>query len=86
MEAGSMALLAGGLGMFLLGIHHLTDGLKSLAGDGLRRALQKLVSGKLSGVISGALFTAVVQSSSAAILAVIGFVSAGLAPFLRRSR
>jgi len=81
METGSMALLAGGLGMFLLGIHHLTDGLKSLAGDGLRRALQKLVSGKLSGVLSGAMFTAVVQSSSAAILAVIGFVSAGLVTF-----
>jgi phosphate:Na+ symporter len=81
METGSMALLAGGLGMFLLGIHHLTDGLKNLAGDGLRRALQRLVSGKLSGVVSGAMFTALVQSSSAAILAVIGFVSAGLVTF-----
>lgn len=76
-----MALLAGGLGMFLLGIHHLTEGLKNLAGEGMRRALQKLVSGKLSGVLSGAMFTAVVQSSSAAILAVIGFVSAGLITF-----
>ena len=74
-------MLAGGLGMFLLGIHHLTDGLRSLAGDGLRRALQRLVSGKLSGVVSGTMFTAVVQSSSAAILAVIGFVSAGLVTF-----
>ena len=81
METGSMAMLVGGLGMFLLGIHHLTDGLRNLAGDGLRRALQRLVSGKLSGVLSGALFTAVVQSSSAAILAVIGFVSAGLVTF-----
>lgn len=76
-----MALLVGGLGMFLLGIHHLTEGLKNIAGDGLRRALQRLVSGKLSGVLSGAMFTAVVQSSSAAILAVIGFVSAGLVTF-----
>ncbi len=81
MEFGSISLLAGGLGMFLLGIHHLTDGLKSLAGDGLRRVLQRMVSGRLSGVFSGALFTAVVQSSSAAILAVIGFVSAGLVTF-----
>ncbi len=76
-----MAMLLGGLGMFLLGIHHLTNGLRDLAGDGLRRALQRLVSGKLSGVLSGALCTAVVQSSSAAILAVIGFVSAGLVTF-----
>jgi phosphate:Na+ symporter len=81
METGSMAALAGGLGMFLMGIHHLTDGLKGLAGDGLRRTLQRVVSGKLSGVISGAVFTAIVQSSSAAILAVIGFVSAGLVTF-----
>ena len=67
--------------MFLLGIHHLADGLKGLAGDALRRALQKLVSGKLSGVVSGAVFTALVQSSSAAILTVIGFVSAGLVTY-----
>jgi phosphate:Na+ symporter len=66
----SLVTLAGGLGMFLLGIHHVCDS--------LRRALQKLVAGKLSGVVSGAVFTALVQSSSAAILTVIGFVSAGL--------
>lgn len=70
--------LAGGLGMFLLGIHHLTEGLKGFAGDALRRALQKVVSGKWSGLCSGAVFTAMVQSSSAAILTLIGFVSAGL--------
>lgn len=64
--------------MFLLGIHHLTEGLKGFAGDSLRRGLQKLVSGKWSGLVSGAIFTALVQSSSAAILTVIGFVSAGL--------
>jgi len=78
MSYESMVALAGGLGMFLLGIHHLTDGIKGFAGDSLRRALQKLVSGKWSGLLSGAVFTALVQSSSAAILTVIGFVSAGL--------
>jgi phosphate:Na+ symporter len=76
MEA--MVALTGGLGMFLLGIHHLTEGLKGFAGDSLRRGLQKLVSGKWSGLVSGAVFTALVQSSSAAILTIIGFVSAGL--------
>jgi len=78
MATEAMMALAGGLGMFLLGIHHLTEGLKSFAGDALRRAMQKLVSGKWSGLLSGAVFTAMVQSSSAAILTVIGFVSAGL--------
>src|SRR5262245_29982881 len=73
--------LLGGLGLFLLGIHHLTDGLKSLAGDSLRRALQTLVSGRFSAVASGVLFTAAIQSSSATIFTVIGFVSAGLITF-----
>ena len=78
MDTGAIIAILGGLGMFLLGIHHLTDGLKSLAGEALRRGMQKLVSGKWTGLVSGAVFTAVVQSSSAAILTLIGFVSAGL--------
>jgi phosphate:Na+ symporter len=78
MSADSMIALAGGLGMFLLGIHHLMEGMKGFAGDSLRQALQKLVAGKWSGLVSGALFTALVQSSSAAVLTLIGFVSAGL--------
>ena len=78
MNADTWIALSGGIGMFLLGIHHLTDGMKSLAGDALRRAMQKLVSGTFTGLLSGATFTAIVQSSSAAILTVIGFVSAGL--------
>src|SRR5262244_340019 len=81
MNAYSTVTLLGGLGLFLLGIHHLTEGLKGLAGDSLRRALQRLVSGRFSAVFSGAVFTAVIQSSTAAILTVIGFVSAGLVTF-----
>jgi phosphate:Na+ symporter len=81
MNATSAVTLLGGLGLFLLGIHHLTEGLKGLAGDSLRRALQRLVSGRLSAVASGAVFTAVIQSSTAAILTVIGFVSVGLVTF-----
>jgi len=81
MNAASAVTLVGGLGLFLLGIHHLTEGLKGLAGDSLRRALQRLASGPFSAVLSGALFTAIIQSSTAAILTVIGFVSAGLVTF-----
>src|SRR5262247_4005404 len=81
MNASAAVTLVGGLGLFLLGIHHLTEGLKGLAGDSLRRALQRLVAGRFSAVASGAFFTAVIQSSTAAILTVIGFVSAGLVTF-----
>src|SRR5262249_50130085 len=81
MDAASISTLLGGLGLFLLGIHHLTEGLKGLAGDSLRRALQRLVSGRLSAVLSGTVFTAVIQSSTAAILTIIGFVGAGLVTF-----
>ena len=73
--------VVGGLGLFLLGIHHLTEGLKGLAGDALRRALQAMVGGRLSAVVSGALFTVLIQSSTATTLTVIGFVSAGLVTF-----
>ncbi len=78
MENGSLVTILGGLGLFLLGIHHLTEGLKSLAGDSLRRILQRFVSGKLSSIVSGVFLTAATQSSTATSLTVIGFVSAGL--------
>jgi phosphate:Na+ symporter len=81
MDVSSAVTILGGLGLFLLGIHHLTEGLKDLAGDSLRRALQRLISGRLSAIASGVVFTALVQSSTAAILTVIGFVSAGLLTF-----
>jgi phosphate:Na+ symporter len=81
MNASSVITVVGGLGLFLLGIHHLTEGLKGLAGDSLRRALQAMVDGRLSAIISGALFTVLIQSSTATTLTVIGFVSAGLVSF-----
>src|SRR5262245_56267076 len=81
MTLSAVVILMGGIGLFLLGIHHLTEGLRGLAGDSLRRTLQRLASGPFSAVASGAVFTAVIQSSTAAILTVIGFVSAGLMTF-----
>lgn len=77
----SAVTVLGGLGLFLLGIHHITEGLKGLAGDSLRRALQTVVGGRLSAVVSGAVFTVLIQSSTATTLTVIGFVSAGLVTF-----
>ena len=86
MNASSAVTLVGGLGLFLLGIHHLTEGLKGLAGDLLRRALQTLVGGRLSAIVSGAVFTVALQSSTATTLTVIGFVSAGLVTFVAGGR
>jgi phosphate:Na+ symporter len=76
--AAAVVELLGGIGLFLLGIHHLTEGLKGLSGDSLRRVLQKVVSGRYSAVVSGVLLTVATQSSTATILTVIGFVGAGL--------
>ncbi len=75
------ATLLGGLGLFLLGMLMLTDGLKALAGEALRSILTRFVSGPLSGVGWGTLVTALVQSSTATTLATVGFVSAGLLTF-----
>jgi phosphate:Na+ symporter len=81
MDAATVLNLLGGLGLFLLGIHHLTEGLKGLAGASLRRALQRVVAGRFSAVSFGVFFTVAMQSSTAAILTTIGFVSAGLITF-----
>jgi len=73
--------LIGGIGLFLLGMTLLTDGLKAFAGEALRRALVRFTGTPLKAFGSGALVTALVQSSSATTVAVIGFVSAGLLTF-----
>lgn len=73
--------LMGGLGLFLLGMTLMTDGLKSLAGGALRHILMRFVRGPISGIAAGAGVTALVQSSSATTLTTIGFVSAGLITF-----
>lgn len=68
----------GGVGLFLLGMKLMTEGLKVAAGDALRRILAWATLSRLRGVASGALITGIVQSSSAVIFATIGFVNAGI--------
>ncbi|WP_158967625.1 Na/Pi cotransporter family protein [Paraglaciecola sp. L3A3] len=68
----------GGLGLFLLAIGMMTDGLKLAAGTSLRKLLSKWSSTPLRGIYSGCFMTAVVQSSSAVTVASLGFVNAGL--------
>lgn len=70
--------LAGGVGLFLLGMGLMTDGLKLAAGPALERILINATQTRLRGLASGIAVTAVVQSSSAVTVATIGFVNAGL--------
>jgi phosphate:Na+ symporter len=71
----------GGLGIFLLGMIVLTDGLHSLAGNAMRNALMKFTRSPLTGAVTGATTTALLQSSSATTVAAVGFVGAGLMSF-----
>jgi phosphate:Na+ symporter len=73
--------LPGGIGLFLLGMVLLTDGLKAFAGDSLRLALLRFTGTPLKAFFSGTFVTLLIQSSSATTVAVIGFVSAGLLTF-----
>jgi len=72
------ARLIGGIGLFLLGMRLMTEGLRVAAGPALREILSRSTRTRLRGVASGFLVTSVVQSSSAITVATIGFVNAGL--------
>lgn len=74
----TIGMLAGGLGLFLLAVNMITDGLKLAAGNALRDILTKATLSPSRGIASGIGITAVVQSSSAVTVATIGFVNAGL--------
>ena len=71
----------GGIGLFLLGMTVMTDGMKALAGSSLRTVLGKAAATPLSGAFWGAIVTLLVQSSSAVTMTTIGLVSAGLLTF-----
>jgi len=72
---------SGGLGLFLLGMIVMTEGLRSLAGDSMRNALIRFTKSPTSGAATGAISTALLQSSSATTVAAVGFVAAGLMTF-----
>ena len=74
----SLGLLVGGLGLFLLGMAMMTDGLKLAAGPALHNILSKATRTRWQALGSGILVTAMVQSSTAVGVAAIGFVNAGL--------
>lgn len=70
--------LIGGLGLFLYGMKLMGDGLENAAGDSLKSILEKVTSNPIMAVLIGAVVTAVIQSSSATTVMVVGFVNAGL--------
>jgi phosphate:Na+ symporter len=74
-------MVLGGIGLFLLGMVLMTDGLKAIAGHSLNRVLTRFTKRPILGVFSGAIVTALVQSSSVTTLMIVGFVSAGLLTF-----
>ena len=71
----------GGLGFFLLGMVLLTEGLSKLAGDTVHRLLARFTTSPLTGALTGAGLTAVLQSSSVTTATTVGFVSGGLLEF-----
>lgn len=70
--------LAGGLALFLFGMNSMSDALQKVAGEKMKQILGFLTRNRVMGAVAGALVTAVLQSSSATTVMVIGFVSAGL--------
>ncbi|WP_346888627.1 Na/Pi cotransporter family protein [Clostridium sp. UBA1056] len=70
--------LLGGLGLFLYGMKMMGDGLENAAGDKLKGIFDKITSNPIKGVLTGTIVTAIIQSSSATTVMIVGFVNAGL--------
>jgi phosphate:Na+ symporter len=85
MQFGSFSMICqillttfGGLGLFLFGMHLMSDALQRIAGSGLRRILERLTTNRVVAVIAGMAITAIIQSSSATTVMTVGLVNAGL--------
>lgn len=78
MDFFDLLTMAGGLALFLYGMHLLSEGLEKLSGGRLEKVLENLTNNKIKAVLLGAGVTAVIQSSSAATVMVVGFVNSGI--------
>lgn len=78
MDMSTILGLLGGLALFLYGMQMMSSGLEAAAGNRMKAILEKLTSNRFLGVLVGAVITAVVQSSSATTVMVVGFVNSGL--------
>ena len=70
--------LLGGLALFLYGMQMMSSGLEAAAGSRMKQILERLTANRFLGVLVGAAITAVIQSSSATTVMVVGFVNAGM--------
>lgn len=78
MDFFDLLTMVGGLALFLYGMHLLSEGLEKLSGGRLERVLENLTNNRLKAVLLGAGVTAVIQSSSATTVMVVGFVNSGI--------
>ena len=78
MTLTDLTLAIGGLGLLLLGMQLLTDGLKAAAGSHLQTFLERSTQTRMRAALSGFTVTALVQSSSAVVVALLGFTNAGM--------
>ena len=78
MGLGDILALLGGLALFLHGMQMMSSGLEAAAGSKMKEILERLTANRFLGVLVGALITAVIQSSSATTVMVVGFVNAGM--------
>ena len=78
MDLQSVLSMLGGIGLFLYGMKLMGQSLERFAGAKMEKTLERLTSSKTKGVLLGAGVTAVIQSSSATIIMVIGFLNAGI--------
>lgn len=78
MQISNILSLLGGLALFLYGMQMMSSGLEAAAGNRMKRILEKLTSNRFMGVAVGAGITAVIQSSSATTVMVVGFVNSGM--------
>ena len=78
MNLSVIVTLMGGLGLFLLGMHQMGDGMEKAAGARMRNILEAVTSNRVMGTLVGILFCAVIQSSSATTVMVVSFVNAGM--------
>lgn len=79
----NLLTIVGSLGLFLLGMKMMSEALQNVAGDGMRGILSSMTSNRFTGVLTGLLITAIIQSSSATTVMVVSFVNAGLLPLAK---
>lgn len=78
MGISNIISLLGGLGLFLFGMKYMSDGLNQVAGKKMKNLLEKLTRNRFKGFLLGVLVTAVIQSSSATTVMLMGFLNAGI--------